>query len=84
MLPISVNPNLGGLTFDDATGILAAIATLAGFRYGPITSGWSFPPPVAPFRGGVYDHQRTTGSYLLLLAVELDGVLVALTLKYHS
>ncbi len=76
LLRISVNPNVGNLMIEEATAMLAALTRLPGYRYWPITAGWS--ELAAPFRERVFGHRQITDAYLLGLAVKEDGVLVTL------
>jgi toxin-antitoxin system PIN domain toxin len=73
---ISVNPKLGGLTFEDANNILATLTKRHGYRYWPITTDWA--ELVAPFRERVLGHQQVTDAWLLGLAIKEDGILVTL------
>lgn len=73
-LRVSVNPKLGCLTFDDATGILSALTKRPGYRYWPITAEWA--ELVAPFRERIWGHQQVTDAWLLGLAIKEQGVLV--------
>jgi len=75
-LRISMNPNVGNLSIEEATAMLATLTRLPGYRYWPITSGWA--ELAAPFRERVFGHQQITDAYLLGLAVKEDGILVTM------
>ena len=83
-LRISVNPKVGCLTFEDATGILAALTDRAGYRFWPIRSSWT--ELAEPFRERVHGHQQITDAFLLGLAIKESGVLVTLdkAIKYMA
>jgi len=78
----SVNPKVGNLTIEDATDILEVLLQRPGFRFWPITSGWS--SIVAPFIENVFGHQQITDAYLLGIAIQEDGVLVTLDKAIRS
>jgi uncharacterized protein len=75
-LRVSANPNVGKLAMKDAAQILAAFATLPGYRFWPITDSWS--TLAAPFAERVFGHQQITDAYLLGLVIHENGVLVTL------
>lgn len=61
-------------TLEQATAILADLATFLGYRYWPITQSWA--ELTAPFSARIMGHQQVTDAYLLGLAVREKGVLV--------
>jgi len=75
-LRISSNPNVGGLRLGEAGQILAALERLSGYRFWPVTAGWS--SLAAPFVDRVFGHQQITDAYMLGLATKENGVLVTL------
>ena len=56
--------------------MLAMLEKHPGYRYWPITTGWS--TLAAPFRERIYGHQQITDAYLLGLAIKENGILVTL------
>jgi predicted nucleic acid-binding protein len=75
-LRITTNPKAGSYTVEEATALLAGLAGHSGYRYWPITVGWS--ELAEPFRDRIFGHQQITDSYLLGLAIKEHGVLVTL------
>jgi len=75
-LRVSANPQVGKLTVEDATAILATMAKRPGYRFWPMTASWA--SLTAPFAERVFGHQQITDAYLLGLAVKEGGVLVTL------
>lgn len=75
-LRVSANPKAGSYTVEDATAVLKGLVNHPGYRYWPITAGWS--DLTEPFRDRVFGHQQVTDAYLLGLAVKEHGVLVTL------
>ena len=59
-----------------ASELLRRFAQHPGYRYWPVTAGWS--TLVSPFRDRIYGHQQITDAFLLGLAVKGNGVLVTL------
>lgn len=77
-----MNPKVGNLTLEDATAMLATLASSPGYRFWPITTGWA--NLAAPFGDRIFGHRQITDAYLLGLAVKEDGILVTLdkAIKY--
>ncbi len=75
-LRVSANPNVGQLSLSEAAKILAAFSKLPGYRFWPITDGWS--TLAAPFADRIFGHRQITDAYLLGLAIKENGVLVTL------
>jgi toxin-antitoxin system PIN domain toxin len=75
-LRVVTNPEAGSYTVEEATVLLAGLASHPGYRYWPITAGWL--TLAAPFRERVFGHQQITDAFLLGLAVKEHGVLVTL------
>jgi uncharacterized protein len=75
-LRISSNPKVGKLTVEEATNVLAALASHPGYRFWPISTGWA--DLAAPFQARVFGRQQITDAYLLGLAVKEEGVLVTI------
>jgi len=73
-LRLSANPNVGKLTVEDATAMLAALVKRPGYRFWPITADWA--SLAHPFSERVVGHQQITDAYLLGLAVKENAVLV--------
>ncbi len=71
-----MNPNVGRLSAEEATVMLTALQRSPGYRYWPITTGWT--ELAAPFRDRVFGHQQVTDAYLLGLAIQENGILVTL------
>lgn len=73
---VTTNPKYGsqGRTVAQATGILAELAKIDGYRYWPITASWA--ELTAPLAARMKGHQQITNAYLLGLAIREDGVLV--------
>jgi toxin-antitoxin system PIN domain toxin len=76
LLRVTSNSNVGKVSVSDASEILKALEKNPGYRYWPITVGWS--TLAAPFRERIYGHQQITDAYLLGLAINENGVLVTL------
>jgi toxin-antitoxin system PIN domain toxin len=76
LLRMSMNPKMGNLTLEEATEMLATLASIPGYHFWPIATGW--PDLAAPFRDRVFGHQQITDAYLLGLAVKEDGILVTM------
>ncbi len=75
-LRITTNPKGGSYIVEEATAFLAGLASHPGYRYWPITAGWS--ALVTPIRERIFGHQQITDAYLLGLAIKENGVLVTL------
>ena len=75
-LRISANHYVGKLTVEAAMILLSGLAQRPGYRFWPITAGWS--ELTAPFSDRIFGHQQITDAYLLGLAIKEDGVLVTL------
>ena len=75
-LRVTTNPKAGSNTFEETNAVLAVLESHPGYRYWPITAGWSV--LAEPFRERIYGHQQITDAYLLGLAVKDNGVLVTL------
>ena len=75
-LRVAANPIAGSYTVAESTAVLASLASHPGYRYWPISTGWS--ALAAPFQERVFGHQQITDAYLLGLAVKEKGVLVTL------
>ncbi len=75
-LRVSTNPKVGKLTVEEATQVLAAMASHPGYRFWPISTGWA--DLAAPFLERVFGHRQIADAYLLGLAVKEDGVLVTM------
>jgi toxin-antitoxin system PIN domain toxin len=73
-LRLSANPNVGKLTVEDATAILAALVKRPGYRFWPVTADWA--SLARPFSERVFGHRQITDAYLLGLAVKENAVLV--------
>jgi toxin-antitoxin system PIN domain toxin len=73
-LRVSTNGRASSYSMDDAEQVLAGFSTLPGYRFWPITAGWS--EMVRPFRRSIFGHQQVTDAYLLGIAIHGDGVLV--------
>ncbi len=81
-LRVSTNPKSGAHTVEESAVVLASLATHPGYRFWPISTGWS--ALAAPFQERVFGHQQIPDAYLLGLAVRENGVLVTLdkAIKY--
>jgi toxin-antitoxin system PIN domain toxin len=81
-LRVTTNPKSGSHTVEESTLVLATLANHPGYRFWPISVGWS--TLAAPFHERVFGHQQITDAYLLGLAVKENGVLVTLdkAIKY--
>jgi toxin-antitoxin system PIN domain toxin len=75
-LRVATNPKAASYTVEEASILLMALASHSGYRYWPITAGWS--TLAAPFRERIFGHQQITDTYLLGLAIKENGVLVTL------
>lgn len=75
-LRVMTNPKVGSLSVEEATWVLARLSKRAGYRFWPISEGWS--SLAAPFIERVFGHQQITDAFLLGLAVREDGVLVTM------
>lgn len=76
LLRVATRPKTGARSVEEVTGLLTLLAEHPGYRYWPITDGWT--TLAAPFRGRLFGHQQITDAYLMGLAVKEDGVLVTL------
>jgi len=76
LLRVTANSNVGKVSVWEASEILKALEKHPGYRYWPITAGWSV--LAEPFRERIYGHQQITDAYLLGLAIKENGVLVTL------
>jgi predicted nucleic acid-binding protein len=70
------NPQVGSLTVEEASEVLAALTAHPGYRFWPITDDWA--TLAAPFMERVFGHQQITDAYLLGLAIKEEGVLVTM------
>ncbi len=75
-LRVTTNPKAASNTIETALDALASLNNHAGYRFWPISEGWS--SLAAPFIERVFGHQQITDAYLLGLAVKEDGVLVTM------
>lgn len=75
-LRVATNPKFGGHSLEEATGVLAGLASYRGYCFWPINAGWT--TLAAPFANRFFGRQQITDVYLLGLAVEENGVLVTL------
>jgi toxin-antitoxin system PIN domain toxin len=75
-LRLTAHSKVGRITVAEASAVLAALENHPGYRYWPISVGWS--TLAAPFQERVFGHQQITDAYLLGLAVKENGVLVTL------
>lgn len=75
-LRVTTNPKLGTRSLEEAAIVLAGLASYRGYRFWPISSGWT--TLSAPFASQIFGHQQITDAYLLGLAVKENGVLVTL------
>lgn len=75
-LRLATNPRIGSRTMAAGTTILADLANRPGYRFWPVSAGWS--TLAAPFSERIFGHQQVTDAYLLGLAVKEDGILVTL------
>jgi hypothetical protein len=76
LLRISINQNLGKLSVEDASAVLASLAATPGYRFWPISTGWA--DLAAPFSDRVFGHQQIADAYLLGLAIKENGILVTI------
>jgi hypothetical protein len=67
---------VGKLTVEESSDVLAALIRQPGYRFWPITTGWT--TLAAPFLHRVFGHRQITDAYLLGLAVKEGGVLVTM------
>jgi uncharacterized protein len=75
-LRVLTRPKTGLLKLDEATEILERLAAWPGYRFWPISKGWSSIAPL--FRGRIFGHQQVTDAILLGQAVQNEGVFVTL------
>lgn len=75
-LRVMTRSRTGDYSVAAMTHLLEKLALHRGYRYWPITAGWSL--LAAPFRGRLFGHQQITDAFLLGLAVKESGVLVTL------
>lgn len=68
--PVYSNP----FSMNEALEVLQAISDYRGYRFCPVTD--SLATLVQPFVDRLFGHQQVTDSYLLGLAIQMDGVLV--------
>jgi uncharacterized protein len=73
---LASNPKVGGHTLEEAARLLAAITALPGYRFWPVSEGWS--GLTNPFAARLFGHQQVTDAVLLGLAVKENAVLVTL------
>jgi toxin-antitoxin system PIN domain toxin len=75
-LRVATNPKAGSYSVEEATVLLAGLANHPGYRFWPVSAGWSIISE--PFRDRVFGHQQITDAYLLGLAIKEHGVLVTM------
>jgi uncharacterized protein len=75
-LRITSNPRIGFHTLEEASDLLARVATFPGYRFWPVSRGWT--ALTAPFSTRLFGHQQVTDAYLLGLAIHANGILVTL------
>jgi toxin-antitoxin system PIN domain toxin len=75
-LRIATNPHVGAHTFDEASAVLDTLGHHPGYRFWPISVGWS--DIVQTFRQRILGHRQITDAYLLGLAIKRNGILVSL------
>lgn len=75
-LRIATNPKAGSYTVEEATVLLAGLANHPGYRFWPVSAGWSVLSE--PFLDRVFGHQQITDAYLLGLAIKEHGILVTM------
>jgi uncharacterized protein len=75
-LRVTTNPKVGMHSVQESTLVLAALASIPGYRFWTITTGWA--DLASPFRERVFGHQQITDAYLLGLALKEGGVLVTM------
>jgi predicted nucleic acid-binding protein len=73
---VSANSKAGSNTLEESNAVLSALEKHPGYRYWPITTGWS--ALAKPVCERIYGHQQITDAYLLGLAIKENGVLVTL------
>jgi uncharacterized protein len=73
-LRVVTRPDAGGRSMEEATTVLARLAKLPGYRYWPLTVGWT--EIAAPLVARIFGHQQITDAWLLGLAVRERGALV--------
>jgi predicted nucleic acid-binding protein len=73
---VSANSTVDKLTIEQPASLLASLATHSGYRFWPISTGWS--ALAAPFRERIFGHLQVIDAYFLGLAVTKNGVLVTL------
>jgi toxin-antitoxin system PIN domain toxin len=71
-----VNPVIGNITVEEASAVLASLASHPGYRYWAVSCGWA--ELTAPFRERIFGHQQIADAYLLGLAVRRNGILVSM------
>ena len=69
-----IRPTTGGLTFSEATAMLATLTKAPGFQYEPIASSWQ--ALCAPLLPRLFGHNQITDAYLLGVALQARLVLV--------
>jgi hypothetical protein len=75
-LRLATNTKVGAQTMQEATAILADLATRTGYRFWPITATWT--TLAKPFTERLFGHQQVTDAFLLGLAIQENGTLVTL------
>jgi toxin-antitoxin system PIN domain toxin len=75
-LRVSTNSKSGSNTIEESNAVLGKLESHPGYRYWPITVGWS--DLAEPFRERIFGHQQIADAYLLGLAINENGVLVTL------
>ena len=75
-LRVATNPKTGMFSIEEASEALDSLVKVSGYRFWPITSGWT--SLAEPFYERMFGHQQVTDAYLLGLAVKEDGVLVTM------
>ena len=66
-------PRTGGMSMEEATALLAALAQEPGYRYQPISADWR--TLCGPFFKRLFGHNQITDAYLLGMAVR-DGLVL--------
>lgn len=67
-------PNIGDLSMEEATAMLAQLARQPGYHYQPISADW--PTLCGDFFKRIFGHRQITDAYLLGLAVR-EGMVLA-------
>jgi uncharacterized protein len=76
LLRLSMNPAVGNLELYQATALLNVLQRSPGYRYWPITAGWT--ELAAPLSERIFGHLQITDAFLLGLAIHANGILVTL------